>query len=68
MGTEEKLNSTITCPECGFSKEEPMSIFDLQYFYKCTNCGKTLKPKQGDHCIFCSYGNVKCPSEQRSDN
>jgi DNA-directed RNA polymerase subunit RPC12/RpoP len=67
MSKEIILNSIITCPECGFSKEEVMPLFAHQYFYKCSNCGKTLKPKAESCCIFCSYGNVKCPTKQRID-
>jgi hypothetical protein len=68
MGIEIILNSIITCPECGFSKEEAMPLFAHQYFYKCSDCGKTLKPIHGACCIFCSYGSVKCPSKQRIKN
>lgn len=59
-----ELQSTITCPHCGFSKEEVMPVDACQYFYKCTNCEKTLKPKTGDCCVFCSYGSQKCPPKQ----
>lgn len=60
------LQSTITCPSCGFKKEEPMPTDACQYFYKCKNCETILKPKQGDCCVFCSYGTVKCPPIQRN--
>lgn len=33
-------------------------------FYQCPACGAVLKPKQGDCCIFCSYGDVPCPPIQ----
>ncbi len=58
------LQSTITCPNCGFQKEETMPTDACQYFYKCTNCETLLKPKQGDCCVFCSYGTVACPPIQ----
>ena len=58
------LESTITCPHCGFQKEETMPVDACQYFYNCTNCQTTLKPKQGDCCVFCSYGSVDCPPIQ----
>jgi len=61
-----ELESTITCPECGFSKKETMPTDACQFFYKCTNCGIVIKPKQGDCCVFCSYGTVKCPPIQES--
>lgn len=59
-----ELLSTITCPECNFRKEEVMPENACVHFYKCKNCGSILKPKQGDCCVFCSYGNVKCPPMQ----
>jgi len=34
------------------------------YFYECEECGTLLKPKQGDCCVFCSYGSVPCPPVQ----
>ncbi|MEO6813945.1 MAG: GDCCVxC domain-containing (seleno)protein [Ginsengibacter sp.] len=58
------LQSVITCPDCGFQKEEKMADDACQYFYECTNCKKMLKPKPGDCCVFCSYGTVKCPPMQ----
>ena len=61
-----KLNSTITCPKCGFSKKETMPADACQFFYECTNCGEVLKPNKGDCCIFCSFGSVKCPPIQES--
>jgi len=60
------LESIITCPYCGFSKKEVMPVDSCQFFYECTNCRKLLKPLKGDCCVFCSYGNVKCPSVQLS--
>ena len=60
------LNSIITCPTCGFKKEEVMPTDACQYFYECENCKTLLKPKQGDCCVFCSYGTVKCPPIQQS--
>ncbi len=61
-----KLNSTITCPECGFQTEESMPVDSCQFFYECTHCGKILKPNAGDCCVFCSYGSVKCPPVQET--
>lgn len=58
--------SIITCPECGFSKEEEMPVDACQYFYECEHCKTVLKPKPGDCCVFCSYGTVKCPPIQQN--
>lgn len=66
MMTTLNLQSTITCPECGFQKEETMSIDSCQFYYDCVNCKAIIKPKTGDCCVFCSYGSEKCPPIQES--
>lgn len=59
------LKSVITCPECGFQKEETMPEDACSFFYECTNCKTILKPKKGDCCVYCSYGTVPCPPIQQ---
>ena len=61
-----KLVSTITCPVCGHQASETMPTDSCQYFYECTGCKTLLKPKAGDCCVFCSYGDLPCPSHSRS--
>lgn len=58
------FQSTISCPNCNHNKKEMMSHDACEFFYECENCKIVLKPRQGDCCIYCSYGNVKCPSMQ----
>ena len=58
------LQSTLTCPHCGFRKEETMPTDACQYFYECEGCKALLKPNAGDCCVFCSFGSVKCPPIQ----
>ncbi len=60
-----ELISTLTCPHCGLSKDEEMPTDSCLFFYECTNCGAHLHPNRGDCCVFCSYGNVTCPSQQQ---
>lgn len=57
--------SKITCPVCGFQKQELMPEDACQYFYQCENCRNVIRPKEGDCCVFCSYGSVKCPPMQQ---
>ncbi len=57
--------STITCPECGHSKEERMPADSCQYFYECEKCKTRLQAKTGDCRVYCSYGTNPCPSIQR---
>ena len=58
------LESVLTCPRCGFSKQETMPSDACQFFYECDGCKALLRPKPGDCCVFCSYGSVKCPPIQ----
>lgn len=60
------FQSVIKCPMCNFEKSEKMLADACQYFYKCSSCDTLLKPKQGDCCVFCSYGSMKCPSQQQN--
>ena len=58
------LQSIITCPECGQCTTETMPSNACVYIYDCPACHARLKPKQGDCCVFCSYGSVPCPPIQ----
>lgn len=60
--------STITCPECGFSRDEKMPTNSCVYFWECPQCKALIQPKKGDCCVYCSYGIVPCPSVQTSEN
>ncbi|MBA3909920.1 MAG: hypothetical protein C0524_08530 [Rhodobacter sp.] len=55
------LQSTLTCPECGHQSIEDMPTDACVYFHVCASCGVRLRPKDGDCCVFCSYGDVACP-------
>jgi hypothetical protein len=61
---EWQLQSTITCPYCGYQAPETMPTDACQYIYDCKRCDAQLKPKKGDCCVFCSYGDVPCPPVQ----
>lgn len=58
------IESVITCPECGSSNAEVMPTDACQWFYVCPDCNARLRPKNGDCCVFCSYGSVPCPPVQ----
>ncbi|MDA9231158.1 hypothetical protein N9O56_01130 [Rickettsiales bacterium] len=63
-----KLKSTITCPNCKKRIIEEMPTNSCLFFYDCPECKKTIKPKKGDCCVFCSYGNNPCPPKQQKCN
>ena len=56
--------STITCPSCAHQATEMMPTDTLQSSYQCKGCGTVLRPKAGHDCVFCSYGDIPCPSIQ----
>jgi len=58
------LISTIHCPNCHHDQQETMPTDACQWFYDCKGCGTVLRPKPGDCCVFCSYGDVPCPPIQ----
>jgi len=60
-----KFSSTLVCPACGKSEKLTMRSDSCQYYYECKACGAMLKPKSGDCCVFCSYGDIPCPPIQR---
>ncbi|RTY91693.1 MerC domain-containing protein [Flavobacterium sp. GSN2] len=63
-GKTVELKSTIICPKCGYKKDEMMPTNACEFFYECKNCKTILRPLEGDCCVYCSYGSVKCPPIQ----
>jgi hypothetical protein len=60
-----ELSAIITCPHCGHRATEAMPVDCCVFFYECTVCRNLLKPKAGDCCVFCSYGDKACPPKAR---
>ena len=58
--------STLTCPDCGHQSKEEMPIDACQYYYECERCKTLLRPKDGDCCVYCSYGDEPCPPVQQA--
>jgi hypothetical protein len=58
------FQSQLTCPECGHAVIETMPVDACVYYYVCAECDELMAPKQGDCCVFCSYGSVPCPPIQ----
>ena len=63
--TDLKLQSILTCPQCGHQRAETMPTDACQFFYECTGFRELLRPKPGDCCVFCSFGDVPCPPIQQ---
>lgn len=60
-----KTAATIVCPECGGRSKEFMPDDACLFFFQCPHCGSRLKPRPGDCCVFCSYGDLPCLPVQR---
>ena len=58
--------SKLVCPHCSHEKTITMPSTFCQYFLECTNCKTVIKAKAGDCCVFCSYGDIKCPPIQKN--
>jgi hypothetical protein len=58
------LQSILTCPHCGTQSTATMPTDACVVFFECPGCGRMLRPKAGDCCVFCSYGSVLCPPIQ----
>ena len=67
-GKKVELQSTITCPKCEHKKTEMMPTNACEFFYECESCKTRIRPLEGDCCVYCSYGTVKCPPIQAGDN
>lgn len=57
-------HSELTCPECGHKQTEVLPTEYCLLSYTCEKCNRSFHPKDGDCCVFCSFGDHKCPSMQ----
>lgn len=64
LTSKTSTESEITCPKCGHQKIEKLPTEVCLVSYTCVNCKEILHPKDGDCCVFCTYGSHKCPSKQ----
>jgi hypothetical protein len=55
---------TLTCPTCGERSGTTMPTNACVYFYECPACLTVLRPKPADCCVYCSYGDKRCPFVQ----
>jgi hypothetical protein len=60
-------NSKLTCPYCNSIFIETLPNEYCLIKYTCAKCSKNIYPKEGDCCVFCSYGTHKCPSIQEKN-
>ncbi|MGE3520186.1 MAG: GDCCVxC domain-containing (seleno)protein [Vicinamibacterales bacterium] len=54
----------LTCPVCGHQSVEEMPTDRCVFFHECAGCRTLLRPRSGDCCVFCSYGDRPCPPKR----
>ncbi|QWE09641.1 hypothetical protein AOC20_06215 [Polynucleobacter ibericus] len=60
------FESIVTCPHCDASEAIHIERGTSHHFYRCRSCSAILKPKSGDCCILCSFGNRDCSSSEQN--
>jgi len=53
----------VTCPECGSKQAMPKPKASCKLFYKCDACKRMVKATKSC-CVFCDYGDKKCPEAE----
>ncbi|WP_445223483.1 GDCCVxC domain-containing (seleno)protein [Catalinimonas locisalis] len=59
-----KKLSTLTCPVCKYQVLKRMPLEKSVSEFVCLNCSSTIKVKEYECCVFCTYGSVTCPRVQ----
>lgn len=59
-----QYNGILTCPVCGFKRTAAIPTPASSYRFACSRCHTVNLPREGDDCVFCSYGSIKCPAKQ----
>ena len=62
------MTAVLTCPLCGVRTEAAIPDDACQFFWDCPACGGVVRPKPGDCCVFCSWGDRPCPTAGRPDS
>jgi len=59
----------LRCPWCDTVTLETMPDDDrCIFFWKCPACGALVRPKRGECCVFCSYGDQRCGPSLRGES
>ncbi|WP_408634174.1 GDCCVxC domain-containing (seleno)protein [Polynucleobacter necessarius] len=58
--------SVITCPHCQATEIISVEEGAAPHLHRCRSCSAILKPKSGDCCILCSFGNRDCSSSEQN--
>lgn len=64
MTTEVDIIGNVTCPKCNHVQPMTIPTHSCQAFYKCSGCDKMISAEK-TCCVFCDYGDRKCPIAQQ---
>ena len=56
--------NVLTCPECGAKEHSEMNSLEISRIYECNSCKEIVQANDDKCCIYCQYGDAKCPTEQ----
>jgi len=54
------MKGNLICPKCGHKQGMIIPAKKCIPFYKCSSCKKIIVAKK-NCCVFCDYGDRKCP-------
>ncbi len=60
--------NTLDCPKCGNKQKVEMLSLESPHYYQCDSCHEVIQSTNGKCCVYCQYGEVKCPIEQVKRN
>lgn len=55
-----KIVGNVICPQCKHKQSLELPRSSCQVFYKCRGCNQIISARKSC-CIFCDYGDKKCP-------
>lgn len=59
-----KIIGNLTCPKCNHQQPFEIPAKSCQAFYKCSGCNRIIQA-QKSCCVFCDYGDRKCPVAEK---
>ncbi|MFX1512627.1 MAG: GDCCVxC domain-containing (seleno)protein [Promethearchaeota archaeon] len=60
-----KTESSLKCSNCGFVEIMAIPMGSCVIRHQCNKFETMLTPEVGDSCVYCSYGDTRCPTMQK---
>jgi hypothetical protein len=59
--------TVLKCPHCGVEQKTTIPLKGKKMEQDCRFCNQTMVAKEGSHCVFCSFGSIKCTAMQKRE-